>query len=365
MLATDRKANSFDNRTFGSNAALDIASLGVGSLGVGSQNKQRAAFSLVELLVVIAIIGLLAALLLPAIQSAREAARRMKCESNMRQIGIAAHNHHASMNKFPPGSVAKEFPAAPFHPWTFYRWSTLAMLSPYLENTAAFNALDLSKPLYNTSYGVTLENREGAMAWVSLFLCPSDQPMRLRPAFGPTNYAVCTGSGTEGGTPIDSDGMFFVNSETSFSSMIDGSSHTAMVSESVLGSTDLTNKDVRKAYKFHFSTPTTEAACRASNVWNVSDPRGFAWVNGEFRCTLYNHYYTPNSKLPDCISPKMFGTPDSMFTPFGWRAARSWHVGGVNVLMGDGSMRFTSDSVYEDIWRAISTRGGGEVVSDL
>jgi prepilin-type N-terminal cleavage/methylation domain-containing protein/prepilin-type processing-associated H-X9-DG protein len=322
-------------------------------------------FSLIELLVVIGIIGVLSSLLLPAIQQAREASRRMKCSSNLRQIGIAAANHHTAIKRFPPGSVAKQFPSAPSHPWTFYRWSTLAMLSPYLENTNAYNALDLSQPLYNTSYGVTLENQKGASARVSLFLCPSDQPLQLRPTFGPTNYAVCAGSGADGGTPIETDGMFFVNSETSYADFLDGSSNTAFMSESLLGSQDSGNRDPKRSYKFHFVTPITDTACRNAFAWNVSDPRGFAWVNGEFRCTLYNHYYPPNSKLHDCISPKMIGQADTLFTPYGWRAARSAHVGGVNVLMGDGSMRFTSDSVYEDIWRAISTRGGGEVVSDL
>jgi len=322
-------------------------------------------FSLIELLVVIGIIGVLASLLLPAIQQAREAARRMKCSSNLRQIGIAAANHHTSMKRFPPGTVAKQYASAPSHPWTFYRWSTLAMLSPYLENTNAYNALDLTQPLYNTSYGVTLDNQKGAKMWVSLFLCPSDQPVQLQPSFGPTNYAVCAGSGVDGGSPIDTDGMFYVNSETSYSDFLDGSSNTAIMSESLLGSTNNRNRDPKRSYKFHFATPITDAACRNAFAWNVSDPRGFAWVNGEFRCTLYNHYYSPNSKQHDCISPRMLGLPDTLFTPFGWRAARSLHVGGVNVLMGDGAMRFTNDSVDEDIWRAISTRGGGEVVSEL
>jgi len=326
------------------------------------RGDSRRGFSLVELMVVVGIIGVLASLLLPAIQQAREAARRMKCESNLRQLGIAAHNHHTARNQFPPGSVSKQFPASPFHPWTFYRWSVLASLSPYLENTTAYNALDLDKPLYDTSFGVTLENRKGASAWVSLFLCPSDQSYRLRQTFGPTNYAACTGSGSDGGTPIETDGMFFVNSTTSFSSLLDGSSNTAFMSESTLGSTSAADRTVKKSYKFHFSTPITDVACQAATAWNVTDPRGFAWVNGEYRCALYNHYYTPNSKNPDCMSTRLFGSPDVVFTPYGWRAARSSHVGGVNVLMGDGGMRFISDSIDEDIWRAMATRGGGEEV---
>jgi prepilin-type N-terminal cleavage/methylation domain-containing protein len=121
---------------------------------------RRSAFTLIELLVVIAVISILVALLLPAVQAAREAARRMSCSNNMRQIGIAMHDHHAAMNKLPPGSVAKQYPNDPNTPWTFYRWSAFAMLSPYLENTAAYQILDLSKPLYNSSFSVTAENAE-------------------------------------------------------------------------------------------------------------------------------------------------------------------------------------------------------------
>lgn len=323
---------------------------------------KRGAFTLIELMVVITIIGILAALLLPAVQSAREAARRLQCTSHLRQLGIAAQNHHAVYNRFPSGSVAKEFPDAPSTPWTFYRWSAIAMLSPFLENTAAYNALDLTKPLYNNSLGVTPENIQGSRAIVSILRCPTDEFRRLNPNFGPTNYAVCTGTGVDGGTPLETDGIFYVNSDTSFASILDGSSNTIMMSESPLGKNDVQNRDPRYSYKFHFRVPLTDFTCNASVIWNYSDPRGFSWVNGEYRCALYNHYYPPNSKTPDCISVVLGGTPEIRFTPFGWRAARSLHVGGVNVLMADGAMRFAPDQIDLEVWRALSTRAGGEVV---
>ena len=92
----------------------------------------------------------------------------------------------------------------------------------------------------------------------------------------------------------------------------------------------------------------------------ASDPRGFAWVNGEFRCGLYNHRDTPNSATPDCMGVQLGGGVKLQFTPFGWRAARSNHSGGVNVMLADGSLRFVGDEVEADVWSALATIAGGE-----
>jgi prepilin-type N-terminal cleavage/methylation domain-containing protein/prepilin-type processing-associated H-X9-DG protein len=324
--------------------------------------QRRSGFSLVELLVVIGIIGVLTALLIPAVQSSRAAASRTLCANNLRQLGIAAHNHESALGYFPAGSVAKEFAAEPSAAWTFYRWSALAMLTPYLENTAAYNALDLSVPLYGSNFEVRPENVEAVKTWVAEFLCPADKIRRLNEDFAPTSYAACTGSGAAGGSPRDTDGVFFINSQIRIALIADGTSKTALMSESILGDPRPANHDAQTEYKFSFLAPLTDALCSGANQWNVSDPRGFSWVNGEFRCALYNHRTAPNSATPDCMGVTIGGPVQTRYTPYGWRTARSRHPGGVNLLYADGSLHFISDSIELAAWQALSTIAGDEAI---
>jgi prepilin-type N-terminal cleavage/methylation domain-containing protein/prepilin-type processing-associated H-X9-DG protein len=327
-------------------------------------DTRRLAFSLVELLIVIAIIGILVGLLLPALQASRAAAARNSCGNNLRQIGLAAHHHEAALKFFPNGSVAKEFSAQPFTAWTFYRWSALASLTPYLENTAAYNALDLSVPLYASTFNIRPENVAAVRIFVPEFLCPSDIQRQVSEDFAPTNYAVCAGSGAGGGTPRDTDGVFFINSETTPAKITDGLSKTALASESLLGQPQpAAPHDPRTEYRFAFTAPLTDALCAGTAQWNVSDPRGFAWVNGEYRCGLYNHRETPSSTVPDCMGVQVGGGVKFIFTPYGWRAARSNHTGGVNVLLADGSLRFVGDDVETTVWKDLATIAGGETTT--
>src|SRR5438874_4789066 len=115
------------------------------------------------------------------------------------------------------------------------------------------------------------------------------------------------------------------------------------MSESLLGEGPESMNDpklvrTQTAYAFTFSTPLTESACGAATQWNVSNRRGFAWVNGEYRCALYNHYWRPNSASIDCIAARMVGDITVRYAGYGWRAARSNHPGGVNAVYADGSV---------------------------
>ena len=320
----------------------------------------RTAFSLVELLVVIGIIGVLVALLIPAIQASRAAAIRAQCANNLRQLGVAAHNHESARGYFPAGSVAKEYPGDPNAPWSLFRWSALAMLTPYLENTAVYNALDLSFPLYASSLSVHPKNAEAIKIWVSEFICPADEARLLSSDFAPTSYAACAGSGKNGGSPVDADGIFYANSQTRVARITDGTSKTELFSESVLGHPQRGVHDPQTEYKFSFLAPLTDELCNGAVQWNISDPRGFAWANGEFRCALYNHRTTPNSATPDCMGTLIAGPPQVRYAPYGWRTARSRHPGGVNVILADSSLRFVDESIDPAVWEALSTIAGGE-----
>lgn len=323
----------------------------------------RTGFSLVELLVTIGIIGVLVGLLIPAIQNSRQAARRSACMNKLRQLGIAALHHESVRGFFPSGTQSKQNPSQPTAPWNFYRWSALAQLAPFLENSVIYDALNLSVPLYDTGFQPHPDNRSIVSLLVPEFLCPSDEYRRVSEEFGPTNYVVNTGSGGNGGSPIDTDGIFFVNSETTAAKITDGLSKTAMMSESLLGHPGEDLRDARTDYKFVYLAPLNENICRLTNQWNVTDPRGFSWANGEYRCALYNHYWTPSASVPDCMGVLIGGNVQVKYTPYGWRAARSNHPGGVNVLWADGSLRFVRDDVDPDLWKEMSTIGGQEAAA--
>jgi prepilin-type processing-associated H-X9-DG protein len=203
---------------------------------------------------------------------------------------------------------------------------------------------------------------------IGMFLCPSDRQVPVATGFGPTNYAVCTGSGSGGGTPFDCDGLFYINSATRVSEVPDGLSHTVAFGESLLGngsapSFGAANVDSRTTYAFVLSAPLTESACANAQMFNYTDLRGFSWANGEYRCALYNHYWTPNSECVDCMAARIDSDPAVLYSAYGWRAARSRHPGGANGMMADGSVRFFSNEIDATLWQALSTRAGKEPVS--
>lgn len=349
------------------------------AVAISFRPSRRLGFTLVELLVVIAIIGVLVALLLPAVQAAREAARRMSCQNNLKQLGLAVHNFESARQQLPTGSESRPFPGAPGHPYNFYRWSVLAHLTPYMEQSNAYNTIDLDTPLYPPTYQITPQNAIAASLKVPMFLCPSDvqSPVSkfkdsngVEYDWGPTNYAGNAGSGIGGGTAYKTDGVFGINSKTRLADLTDGTTNTALFSESILGqgpeiSSAANVMKFATDYKYAGAAPLTDSGCASASQYNNSNRRGFSWVNGEYRTTLYNHYYTPNQKIFDCVGVWFDPDLNFLYSGAGWRAARSNHSGGiVNMTLADGSVRTAASTVDPIVWRALSTRNGGEVIGN-
>jgi prepilin-type processing-associated H-X9-DG protein len=321
------------------------------------------------------------------VQKVREAAARIKCANNLKQLGLSVHNYESANQKFPAGFTGNAPTGAPAY---FYSWSTLAILNPFLEQTNIYNSMDLNVPVYalTSPYNVLPQNQFAVVQKVPLFLCPSDKQEPVSNAYGvtnlgPTNYAACLSTGLANGaqpagSPWDANGAFFAQSKTTITAITDGTSNTACMSESLLGdgaenATSATppSGSTQTSFKYiGFGTPLSDSACASGTTWNGSNRRGFMWASGEIRCAAYNHYYTPNNSLPDCVANAISLPGDQYpgqraYTAVGWRGARSRHSGGVNILLCDGSVRFVTNSVDINTWRALATRAGGEVLGDF
>ena len=315
--------------------------------------KTRNGFTLIELLVVIAIIGVLIALLLPAVQKVREAANRMKCGNNLKQLGLALHHYHDVNEVFPPGQILKSGPAGPT---PLDRWSAQTRLLSYLEQGNIAKLLDLKLTLYAnlTPPRVRPEHVTGISQRLNVFLCPSDKgfalmpvsPPSLDPKFGPTNYVGCSGTGATTETRLDFDGVLFVDSHVRMADVSDGTSNTALMSETTFGpgglppqQTTPPDPSMRPLVLAMVPPPVlSETACANPHMWR-SD-RSSRWADGEPASTLYDHHYPPNAMEWDCIALVL-----------SWKAARSNHSGGVNLLLADGSVRFVSNQVHPAAWR--------------
>ncbi len=361
------------------------------------KNRGRRAFTLIELLVVIAIIAVLIALLLPAVQAAREAARRAQCVNNLKQIGLSIHNYHSTNNCIPPlftnFGTAPNGPSEPGGPWPL-GW--MVGILGYMEQQQLYNIANYSFG----AFGVANQNTLSSIK-VATFICPSES-LNQGPWIASTwtNYHANFGGPSEFASwsgpfvPFRSDpnnipgytnAVQTSNMGTvSFSSVTDGTSNTAAVSEKLVGLNGYvasavpgTANSLRVSFQssvsYNWDTGANAGAdtqsfynsCKSmpftTAPTNPTQWSGACW-NGSHAGTLhfnaYDHLMTPNTL--SCVSGSSYGGAPGGFNDA--ITATSNHSGGVNVLMLDGSVKFAKNSVSPQTWWAVGSRNQGEIV---
>jgi prepilin-type N-terminal cleavage/methylation domain-containing protein/prepilin-type processing-associated H-X9-DG protein len=358
--------------------------------------KVHRGFTLVELLVVIAIIGILVGLLLPAVQAAREAARRMQCQNYIRQMGLAAHNFESAMKYFPPRRHSKVLPSptAPFAPTTYYSdASPQVFLLAYVEQGNVNNLWNLDynvnsdAPLNTSIPAITGVNAAARVANIPMYLCPSDPSETLQGGAGRTSYMMSTGANADfrGGQP--GDGIFAMPNPPSgqilkgptHASITDGTSNTAMFGETKRGNF-MNNQTGMFDHTTHMLTATTYTTAA-----DLSDGRnllpcnpgpngttyfryvGLQYYRGSVSSTIaYSHTLPPNwNRKTQTVATQKFGCGSVTNFVQAHIPLASYHTGGGNVCYADGSCRLISDSIDFATWQAIGSRAGGEVVSGI
>ncbi len=303
---------------------------------------RRHGFTLVELLVTFAVIAVLIGLLVPAVQTAREAARRTQCAANLRQLGVAMHSYHDLHQIFPPGNTNS--------------FSAFAAILPFIDQAALYQKISFEEDPY---VGV---NAEATSAQLPMLRCPSDGAFRS--GVGMTNFVANNGAGLHVTGQVE--GVFSLlvvdsvngGGPVSARDVTDGLSNTVAFSEVLVG--DETQNPRRAVWaaprevdpdavgKFLVSCESLDTSQHLGDTFG----RGRPWIDGNYPATLYNHMAPPNSRA--CSNGGL------VF--IGSYPAASMHPGGVLVCLADGSTRFIADVVDVSTWRSLGTRRSGDAV---
>ncbi len=330
-------------------------------------------FTLIESLVAVVIIATLIGLLLPAVEAARESARRALCSNNLRQIGLALHNYHAQYNAFPFQSTWYHPNLQPMPPpcsvgVANFNFSAQVRLMPFLEQASLFNSLNVDLELCpELGFNPQRANTTALNVRLAGLICPSDG-VAMAGAGYPTSYRGNVGVGpvpsTSSEHPDSGNGFFPFQDRFPAALVTDGLSSTVAFSERVVGSGNVRSaspsRDFGDSSFNRGSFLTADLAldvCRlaaARPEFPLSRSGGYRWYNATREDAYYCHAQEPNGSIPDALVYP--GDVSGIVT------ARSFHPGGVNALMGDGSARFVAGSIHRDVWRALGTRAGGELV---
>ena len=322
-------------------------------------------FTLVELLVVISIVGSLVALLLPAVQAAREAARRSACTNNLRQVGLAMHNFMG---------VNKRLPANGNYVWngtavtTTNAWSGMARLLPYVEEQNLHNGINFAVS-YSSQISISSKR-------MHLFMCPSEMNDRANgtdPVFGnkhwPINYVANNGTWavltSKSKGMLTGDGAFGPNKGWRPADFGDGLSKTLACSE-VKAFTNRVSGAVNTTTFPMPPAPPLDVSTLSLAAFNPTSYTHVEWVDGKVHETGFTTVFTPNGPVPFSANGQAYdvdvvlATESSVGDTYAAVTARSYHPGGVNALLMDGSVTFIDDSIALVTWRALGTRDGGD-----